>query len=207
MDDTGLTYALADSAGAWCIPDLLGVFELGVLRPPEGPPVKLFGRHNILKEGLEIALNADTGGLPAASIGIGYDRNWLVQARKDMAENATETDIAYAGQRDRVLQLPAASVAALHPLAKPLLISTLLRTRADAQRRADRAFAFYCADRMTVTVPIASSEAAGVQRGQVIGLQDRFDWGSSAEGTWKPFLVLGEIHERRSGKSFLIVVG
>jgi hypothetical protein len=197
--------ALCDSAGAWCIPDWAGIFEIGVLRAPMGPPVMVFGRQNILADGLDIVLNGDTDGLPASAVIIRYDRNWSVRATADLAAATPSDDIAYAGQEYRELHVPAQAVAALHPQAKDLILTTVCRTQAAAQRRADRAVAFYCADRQTVTIPVASSVAAGIRRGQIVGLSDRFDWGGTESA--RPFLVIGEVHERRSGKSFLIVVG
>lgn len=143
-DDRTAKAVLSDvlgSVGAWLVPSVLGVFEVGRLSAP-GTPVLELGKFDIHTDGdgsIGIVANPDTdGGLPAFRVNLTYGRNWQVQDDAGLAQCVSAAQRAFLALDRRTVKAENLSLLTKHPLAPELTVDTLIVSEADAATEAAR---------------------------------------------------------------------
>lgn len=197
---------LCAAGGACALPGDDGVWRLYLLREAAGEPDRWLDEHVVIREGLEIAFNTDTDGLPASRVEILYRRNFLAAEPQELAEDVPAEQAAAIAQEYRRVIVERRPDQPGHPMAQPMVIETRLKAEADAVALALRARDFYCGPVLHAVVPLHVSQAQTIRLGDLVGLRlPRFRGTGLAAGL--PMIVTGRVDERVSGRVFLYMVG
>ncbi|MDD3446090.1 MAG: hypothetical protein PHS60_11805 [Zavarzinia sp.] len=121
---------LARSIGAWCVPDDLGVWQIGRLEAPSGAPAEVLDGLSIR----DLIEDDPTDSIPAWRITVRYARNYTVMRRADLAGAVQETDRAAELAREwrEAGWSDPATKAAYGAAARDLIVESALVEAADA---------------------------------------------------------------------------
>lgn len=197
---------VAGSIGAWWSVDRLGRFRVGRLVDPAGLPPKLTVTDREVLDrggGFERIASTDVGGgLPVATVRLGYQRNWSPMVESSVAGIALPRLVWLREElRFHVVDRPA--VRARHPLARDLAVTTVLLEDADALAEATRLADLYGIKRDVLSIAVPADRVTGVDPGDAIRVVlPRFGLAAG-----KTFLVLGMTEEFGRGIATLHLWG
>jgi len=128
---------LCRSIGAWCLPDALGVWQIGLLRPPQGTPLDTWTEHDLVA----IATGDPAIEVPAWKITVRYARNLTPLRESDIAPALTDPAsadhdpelVAELREPWRRVVWQDDTIKAAWPTAREITVDTALVERADAQ--------------------------------------------------------------------------
>ena len=122
---------LSRSIGAWCVPNNLGVWQIGRLEAPSGEAAETLDELSIR----DLAEDDPTDAIPAWRVTVRYAKNYTVMRRADLAGAVQETDRAAELAREwrEAVWSDAAVKAAYGAAARDLVIETALVEAVDAQ--------------------------------------------------------------------------
>ncbi len=193
-----------ESIGAYIIPSgTPGEYKLGRFEAPTGTAALDIVERMILQDdGYQIELlatdDADTG-IPAYRVTASYDRNWTPQQPGELAGSVSQDNRAAFKEEWRRVVAEDTAIKTTHPEAPEIEITTHLRDESAASTEATRRLTFLKSDKTRLRVPLAATEAEGVDVGDKVTLtMPRFGLDSG-----KDFLVLGR--EDRFGEDTVIL--
>ncbi|WP_062206799.1 hypothetical protein [Aureimonas sp. AU12] len=171
------------SIGGFLSVDLLGVFRVGRLLLPSGPPEARLIRNRIIDRGegfARLPTNDPGDGVPAWKITVRYGRNYTVFSESDLKEVATDDAFrTFATLEWRQVIVEDAAVKQRHPKASELVFETCLLNEADARSFAAHLLAIYSKRRDLFRVVQPSATVAGVDPNDVVELAiDRYGFGA-----------------------------
>lgn len=147
-EDTTLADIIADlmaGVGGWAGFRRGGSFEVGIFRPPAGPPVEIYDRVDVLsvvREALPDGLSP-----PPWRWRVAWGRNFTVQSDVDGGYGITADRVAFLAEAYRLAESDAAAGAQIrtnHLFAQdPQPVMAWFRDQADAKAEADRRLALY----------------------------------------------------------------
>ncbi|MDO8840677.1 MAG: hypothetical protein Q7V31_17335 [Parvibaculum sp.] len=177
--------ALARSMGGWCLPDRLGLWQLGRALPPIGEPAFELADDDIVDIAVDPAAPVD----PVWRVTCLYARNYRVLSRGEMQGAVPGTERESVVDREWRTATPAenAGTRARFPGARELTVETALRHEADAAALAARLLAFFgprpdgAAKRLLRCAVLMTAEALALPLGAEVALSYARD-GIAANG-------------------------
>lgn len=164
--------AIADSVGAWYMPDRLGVFRMAQINAPVGTEDIKFVRFDLdtvadttTFELLSLKPVASTDFIvPAKEVQVGYQKNWKVLTGGDIAASVSEAERQFFTNEYRYTDLVTdAGNAAKYLNAKSLTFNTLLYNKADADDMAQFFADIFAVQRREYDIEVAYSGDAITQ--------------------------------------------
>ena len=181
------TDVLLASVGAWLAPTRTGIWQVGQLVAPSGPPVATFTDVEILSLDSR-ATNDDARGVPVWRVTVRHKPYTAGTTTADIAAGVSQARRAELLQPWRDTTATDTTVQAKHLLATDLVRETLLNSASDAAAEATRLLALHGVRRDFVQAEVWLTEAnAAVDLGRVVRLvTPRLGYGAG-----RGFVVVG----------------
>lgn len=174
------------SIGAWLVPDRLGVFSVGRLSEPAGPPVAIFTEDQIIDLQRNETTDSDRG-IATWQTKLKWGPAWTVQKDGDLVGTTSTARRTRVGTDWREALAENAALKIVHLNSAEFTVETYLANEADAVAESARLQALYGQDRICYQFTVHTSEATTIELGSVVQLQHpRLGLASGAL-----FLVLG----------------
>lgn len=195
--------------GSWFF-DCEGKLRVGRFEKPVGTetPVAEFTDDDVLHLERLVALDLKDG-IPPYRVKVGYQRNWTVLGKGDLAGAALDAGwLAWAQEDFRYAVAEDADIQTVHPLAPEMVVETAIDSLADATAEAGRGLDTYKdgLSRYKFVVPIDSPALEGITPPVLFDVvrltYDRFDLAGG-----KLFMVVGMVADWEEGEIEYEVLG